>query len=295
MSPVLDRLRRDRAAVLAFGVLAALILVALTATWLAPADPLAQTDVLRNRFIAPLHTGPDGTFHWLGTDTFGRDLLSRLMYGGRISLTVGFLSVALAVAIGGTVGVLAAVLGGGWDRALMALTDATLALPRLVLLLALVALFEPSLVLVIVVLGLTGWMTIARLSRAECRKVLNLDYVTAARAGGTSMGGLVVRHVLPNILTPVAVAAALGIGHAITLESGLAFLGLGVPPPAPSWGNMIAGGRDALVNAPWIAGFPGGAIVVVVVTTNLLGDALRDALDPHRRSGQSKSVTTARG
>lgn len=295
MNAVWRRLLRDRTAVFALTVLSGLFVVALTAAWLSPTDPLAQPDVIRLRFIAPLHAGPDGTRYWLGTDGFGRDLLSRLIYGSRISLTVGFLSVALAVLIGGCIGVLAAVLGRGWDRALMALTDAALALPRLVLLLALVALFEPSLWLVIVVLGLTGWMTIARLSRAECRKVLSLDYVTAARAGGASVGSLVVRHVLPNVLTPIAIAAALGIGNAITLESGLAFLGLGVPPPAPSWGNMIAGGRDALVNAPWIAGFPGGAIVLVVVATNLLGDALRDALDPHRRSGQNMTVTTSRG
>ena len=295
MRPVVVRLWEDRAARFALLVLAGFGLIALMAPWWSPADPLAQHDVLRTRFLAPLASGPDGTRYLLGTDSFGRDLLSRLMHGGRISLTVGFLSVGLAVLIGAAIGIASAILGRTWDRILMAVTDGALALPRLVLLLALVALFEPSLTLVIVVLGLTGWMTIARLSRAECRKVLTLDYVTAARAAGASTAGLVGRHVIPNILTPVAIAAALGIGNAITLESGLAFLGLGVPAPAPSWGNMIAGGRDALVNAPWIAGIPGLAIVLLVVATNLLGDALRDALDPHTRSGQSTTVTTSRG
>jgi peptide/nickel transport system permease protein len=251
--------------------------------WIAPTDPFAQHDILRTRFLPPFGTGPDGVFHLLGTDHFGRDVLSRLMHGARISMTVGFLSVAVSVLLGCTVGIAAAVAGGAAERLLMAVTDAMLAMPRLVLLLALVAIFEPSLLLVIMVIGFTGWMGIARLARAEVKGLLARPYVDAARATGISLGGLLLRHVLPNAMTPVIVAAALAVGNAITLESGLSFLGLGVPPPAPSWGNMIAGGREALVHAPWIAVLPGIAIVVAVIASNLLGDGLRDALDPTTR------------
>jgi peptide/nickel transport system permease protein len=177
----------------------------------------------------------------------------------------------------------AALMGGVIERALMGITDAALAMPRLILLLALVAVFEPSQLLVIVVLGVTGWMGIARLARAEVNGLMARSYVTAATALGIGRWRLLTRHLMPNALTPVIVAAALAVGNAITLESGLAFLGLGIPAPAPSWGNMIAGGREALVNAPWIAMFPGLAIVVTVVACNLLGDGLRDALDPETR------------
>lgn len=261
----------------------AAIAVAALAPILAPTDPLAQTDVLRTRFLPPLSMTPEGTMHWLGTDRFGRDVLSRMVYGARISLTVGLLSVGLSTIIGLTVGVTAGMLGGRADRLLMALTDAALALPRLVLLLALVALFDPSLLLVTVVLGCTGWMSVARLARAETRSTISRPFIQAARAYGSPTWRLAGRHVLPNTLTPVIVAGALAVGNAITLESGLAFLGLGVPPPAPSWGSMIAGGRDALVFAPWIAFFPGMAIAVLVVAFNLIGDGLRDWLDPQSR------------
>jgi peptide/nickel transport system permease protein len=292
---ILQTVWRDRTARFGIIILCAAALVGLLAEWISPFDPIAQSDVLRTRFLAPFQTGPDGAFHLLGTDRFGRDMLSRMIHGARVSLSVGVLSVTLAVGLGLTVGVSAAVLGSRWDRGLMAITNAALAMPRLVLLLALVAVFEPSLTLVILVLGFTGWMTIARLARAECLRVMALDFVKAADASGTTRPGTIARHLLPNIMTPIIISAALGLGHAITLESGLAFLGLGVPPPSPSWGNMIAGGRDALVNAPWIAGLPGLAIILVVVAANLTADALRDALDPHVRSGQTKTVTTDRG
>jgi peptide/nickel transport system permease protein len=277
-------LLRDRRAVIGLGILSVLVFVALLAPLLAPMDPNAQPDILRTRFLAPLSAGPDGTMHWLGTDRFGRDILSRLMYGSRISLTVGVLSVAVSVVLGCAVGIAAAV-GGGWiERALMAATDTVLAMPRLVVLLALVALWEPSLLLVVLVLGLTGWMGIARLARAEVKGILARPYLDAARALGVSGPRLMWRHLLPNTMTPVIVAAALAVGNAITLESGLSFLGIGVPPPAPSWGSMIATGRDALVHAPWIATFPGIAIVLAVVATNLIGDSVRDVLDPTTRT-----------
>lgn len=276
-------IRRERSAVIALGVLGMVCLVALLAPLLAPSDPLAQTDVLRTRFLPPMTTGPDGTLHLLGTDRLGRDLMSRLIYGARISLMVGIWSVVLSLVLGVSIGMVAALMGGVIERALMGLTDAALAMPRLILLLALVAVFEPSQLLVIVVLGVTGWMGIARLARAEVNGLMARPYVTAATALGIGRWRLLTRHLMPNAVTPVIVAAALAVGNAITLESGLAFLGLGIPAPAPSWGNMIAGGREALVNAPWIAMFPGLAIVVTVVACNLLGDGLRDALDPETR------------
>ena len=282
---------RDRRAVVGLAILATFALVAVLAPILAPLDPNAQPDILRTRFLAPFSSGPDGTTYWLGTDRFGRDILSRLMYGARISLTVGILSVAVSVLVGCTVGISAA-LGGGWiERVLMAITDTVLAMPRLVVLLTLAALWEPSLWLVVLVLGLTGWMGIARLARAEVKGILARPYLDAARAMGVSGPRLVWHHLLPNTMTPVIVAAALAVGNAITLESGLSFLGIGVPPPAPSWGNMIATGRDALVHAPWIAILPGIVLVMAVVATSLIGDSLRDALDPTTRVGWQDGKT----
>ncbi len=276
----LRALLSDRRSATGLGLVGLLGALALLAPWVAPADPLAQTDVLRTRFLAPFTPGPDGMMRWLGTDQLGRDILSRLLYGARISLAIGVLAALLAVVVGMAVGAGAAIFGRATERVLMALTDAALALPRLVLLLALVALFEPSLWLVVAVLGLTGWMPIARLVRAEVKGLLARPFVDAAVVAGADRWLLLRRHLLPNALTPVLVATALGVGNAIALEAGLAFLGLGVPAPAPSWGNMIASGRDALVYAPWIATVPGLALVVAIVAFNLIGDGARDALDP---------------
>ncbi len=278
------RLLSDRRARAGIIILGTLTVVAGLAPIISPADPYIQRNVLSTRFLAPLAAGPDGLFHLLGTDEFGRDILARLLYGSRISISVALLSVTMSTAIGVVIGLTGGFLGGWWEKTLMSFTDAVLAMPRIVLLLALVALWQPGIVLVVLVLGLTGWMSIARLVRAETKKVKELAFVDAARASGIPGLQLVVKHVLPNVMTPVFAAAALGVGNAIGLEAGLSFLGLGVPPPAPSWGNMIAGGRDALVNAPWIATFPGVAVVVAVVACNLLGDGARDALDPEFRA-----------
>jgi len=271
---------RDLRIVVGTVVLAGLAFVAIAAPWLSPFDPLAQGDLVRTRLLAPLTPGPEGGLRWLGTDQLGRDVLSRLLHGARISLLVGFLAALLSAAIGTGLGALAA-LGRSWvDRSVMALTDAALALPRLVLLLALVALFQPNTAIIILVLALTGWMPVARLARAELRGVLARPYAAAARATGVGRFRLLARHLLPNALTPMLVATALGVGNAITLEAGLAFLGLGVPAPAPSWGNMIATGRDALVQAPWVATIPGMAVALAVVGCNLLADGVRDQMDP---------------
>jgi len=273
------RLFRDRRAVAGAGILALAVLAALLAPLLA-GDPIAQRDIVATRFLPPLATDPLGAFHLLGTDRFGRDVWARLVYGARVSLGVGTLAVVLSVIVGLAVGA-AAGFWRGWVRVtLLGFTDFALALPRVVLLLLLASLWQPSAGLVILVLGLTGWMTIARLVYAEVRGLAGRPFVESAVALGVPGVQILTRHIMPNALTPVIVAAALWLGNAILLEAGLSFLGLGVQPPTPSWGNLIASGRDTLINAPWVATAPGVALVLVVVAATLLGDAVRDRLDP---------------
>jgi peptide/nickel transport system permease protein len=264
-------------------VLALIIVAALLAPLLA-VDPSLQRDLVATRFLPPLTSDLHGTFHLFGTDRFGRDVWARLLFGARVSLSVGVLAVLLSVAIGVLVGSVAGFWQGWAGVVLLGLTDFALALPRVVLLLLLASLWQPSAALVIVVLGLTGWMTIARLVHGEVRALAGRPFVESAFALGSKGPRVLVRHILPNALTPVIVAAALGVGNAIMLEAGLSFLGLGVQPPTPSWGNLIASGRDTLVNAPWVATAPGVMLVLVVVSATLLGDALRDRLDPAQRT-----------
>ncbi len=273
------RLTRDYRAMFGLAVLAAAVLAALFAPLLA-GDPIAQGDIVATRFLSPLSTGPDGAFHLLGTDRFGRDVWARLIYGARVSLGVGVLAVVVSAAIGVAVGAVAGYWRGWPGVVLLGLTDFALALPRVVLLLLLASLWRPSAGLVIVVLGLTGWMTIARLVHGEVRSLAVRPFVEGAVGLGASGPRVLARHILPNAMTPVIVASALGLGNAILLEAGLSFLGLGVQPPTPSWGNLIASGRDTLVNAPWVATVPGIALVLVVVAATLLGDAVRDRFDP---------------
>ncbi len=273
-------LGRDGRARLGAALLAGVVLVAVLAPLLTTGDPAAQHDVVATRLLAPFTTDRFGAFHLLGTDRLGRDVWTRLAYGARVSLAVGTLAVVLSLTIGVSVGAAAALLRGWLSTALLALTDFALAVPRVVLLLLLAALWAPSVTLVVLVLGATGWMTIARLVYAESRSLSARPFAESALALGAGRARLLVRHLLPNLLTPIVVAAALGVGNAILLEAGLSFLGLGVQPPAPSWGNMIAAGRDALMDAPWIAGAPGVALVLVVVGCTLLGDALQDRLSP---------------
>jgi peptide/nickel transport system permease protein len=272
-------LLRDRRAVFGLCVLGLVALIALIAPLVA-GDPIQQGDIVATRFLAPLSADGHGVFHLLGTDRFGRDVWARLVYGARVSLSVGALAVLVSVLLGVAIGATAGYWRGWPGTALLGLTDFALALPRVVLLLLLASLWQPSAGLVVLVLGLTGWMTIARLVHGEVRALAARPFVESAVGLGASGLRVLLRHVLPNALTPVIVAAALGLGNAIMLEAGLSFLGLGVQPPTPSWGNLIASGRDTLVNAPWVATAPGVALVLVVLAATLLGDAVRDRLQP---------------
>lgn len=274
-----DSLVHDPRARFGLVVLGLAVVVALLAPLVA-VDPIAQRDIVVTRFLPPFSTDLHGTFHLFGTDRFGRDVWARLVFGARVSLSVGLMAVLLSVAIGMAVGAAAGFWQGRIGVLLLGFTDFALALPRVVLLLLLASLWQPSALLVIAVLGLTGWMTIARLVHGEVRALAARPFVEGAVALGVGGPRVLLRHILPNALTPVIVAAALGVGNAIMLEAGLSFLGLGVQPPTPSWGNLIASGRDTLVNAPWVATAPGIALVLVVVAATLLGDAVRDRLDP---------------
>ena len=265
----------DKACVAALALLA---LGALIVPLLARRDPLAIGDVLTLRLVPPFARDSHGEFHLLGTDRFGRDLFVRMMLAGRLSLAVGVVGSVLAAAVGTLVGAAAAWRGGAIDAISMAIADALLSIPRLVLLLVCASLWQPGLTTVVVVLVATGWMGVARLVRGEVLGVRTQPYVDAATALGARPGRVLLRHALPNALGPAIVATTLGVGNAILLESGLSFLGLGIQPPAPSWGNMIAGGRDLIVAAPWVAIAPGLALIVTVLACTLLGDSLRDRL-----------------
>jgi peptide/nickel transport system permease protein len=281
----MTRLLRDPRGAFGALVVAVAVICAAAAPLVTSGNPNpSSTNVVATRFLPPLATDSGGAFHPLGTDRFGRDVWTRLIYGARISLGVGVLAVFVSLVLGVTIGASAGYWRGIVGTTLLGITDFALALPRVVLLLLLAALWRPSTALVIVVLGLTGWMSIARLVHGEVRALAARPFVEGARAVGARRIRILARHILPNALTPVIVAAALGVGNAITLEAGLSYLGLGVQPPTPSWGNMIQSGRDTLVNAPWVAVAPGLAVVIVVIACTLLGDALRDTLEPGTRA-----------
>lgn len=260
------------------GLLLALVAGAVLVPMVAQQDPLAIDDVLGARLVGPLSSDDAGRFHLLGTDRFGRDLFVRMMLAGRLSLAIGVVGSAIAGLIGVAIGASAGWWRGVFDRAAMAVSDAMLAIPRLILLLLCAALWRPGTTTVVVVLAATGWMGVARLVRAEVIGARGQPWSDAAHAVGSTPLRILVRHVLPNALGPAIVATTLGVGNAILLESGLAFLGLGVQPPQPSWGNMIAGGRDLIVTAPWVAVAPGIALILTVLGCTLLGDAWRDRL-----------------
>lgn len=253
---------------------------ALVAPLISHGDPIAQD--LGIRLQAP------SAAHWLGTDGAGRDVWARLVYGARVSLAVGLISQGIAVTLGLTFGLLAGFYGRWIDEIVMRLADVTLAFPTLLLLIAMVAALSPSLVVVFATIGFVGWAGMARLVRGQVLVVRELEFVQAIRALGARDRVIMFRHVLPNVIAPVIVAATLGVAGAIMAEAALSFLGLGVQPPTPSWGSMIADGRDLgqLRHAPWTSVAPGLAIGAAVMAFNLLGDALRDAFDPRFRRTQ---------
>lgn len=268
---------KDRRLRVGVYLLVALVAAAIVWPLVAQRDPNAINDVLLRRLSPPFSRDGAGTWHWLGTDAFGRDVTVRLWVAARLSLGVGVLGSLLAGFIGIVLGALAAWRRGVVERVILAIADAMLAVPRLVLLLVTAALWGPGLPVVVTVLALTGWMSVMRLVRADVARVRVLAFVEGASALGVPATRVLWRHVLPNALGSTTVAITLGVGNAILLESGLSFLGLGIQPPAPSWGNMIAGGRDWLLVAPWIALAPGVLLVVTVVACTLIGDALTSA------------------
>jgi peptide/nickel transport system permease protein len=267
---------RDTRARIGLLLIGGVIAAALLAPVISPIGPDAQRDVAATRFLSPGSTDLHGVPHPLGTDRLGRDVWARLVHGARVSLTVGVLGMAVSLVIGIVIGAAAASSPRPIGPLLLGITDFALGIPRVVLLLLLASLWKPSAPLVVVVLGLTGWMPVARLVYAETRAQLVRPYVEAAAALGASPVHILVRHALPNSLAPVLALATLGVGNAITLEAGLSFLGLGVQPPAASWGTMIASGRDTVVNAPWVGLAPGIALVLVVMGCTLVADAVRE-------------------
>jgi peptide/nickel transport system permease protein len=269
---------KNKIAIAGLVVMLLLYVITLLTPLIAPFDPAEQGDIVAMRYLPPSFD------HFMGTDKFGRDVFSRVLYGARISLSIGFIAVGIGVVIGTMLGSLAGYFGKAVDTVIMRFTDMMLAIPRLVLLIVVIALFDrPDIWMVVIVLGLTGWMSVARIVRGEILSLREREFVQAAKALGMSDVRIITRHILPNTLAPIIVFATLGIGNTILIEAGLSFLGLGVQPPTPSWGNMITDGRDALITAWWIATFPGLAIVFTVTAFNLLGDGLRDALDPRLR------------
>lgn len=265
------RLTRDRSALIGLSIVTALTLAALLAPWLAPSDPARGS-------LSESLRAPSAGF-LLGTDVQGRDILTRVLFGARISLAVGIVSQSVASLLGLVLGLLAGYYGRWLDALLMRLADVTLAFPSLLLLIAIAAAVTPSLPVVFVVIGIVGWAGMARLVRGQVLTVRGLDYVQAARALGARDARILSRHVLPGVLAPVTVAATLGVGGAIMAEAALSFVGLGAQPPTPSWGAMVADGRDLLRVAPWVSLVPGLAIGLTVMGMNLLGDGLRDALE----------------
>lgn len=254
-------------------VLVLIIVLAVAAPLIAPYDPIAQPDIAAGGTLAPNATHP------LGTDQFSRDVLSRLLFGARISLLVGFLATTVAVTIGTAYGLAAGYVGGFVDDVMMRLVDALMSIPRVLLVLALVALWgRMSTTGLVLLLGLTGWFQLSRLVRAEVLTARQTDYVASARALGAHDFRIAVRHVLPNVLPPIIVFATIGLGNVIVLEAGLSYLGFGVQPPTPSWGNMIRDGSELMTAGWWISLFPGLAIVATVVAVNALGDGLRRSL-----------------
>jgi peptide/nickel transport system permease protein len=278
------RARRRRVpwlVVAGLGFVGLLILVAAAAPLLAPQDPTRQS--LRGRLAAPTWEGSDGRAHLLGTDHLGRDVLSRVIYGSRVSLVVGFAAVVVGGVLGSAAGLLAGFSRGRLDAVVMTVADAQLAFPFILLAIGIIAVLGPSFPTLVVVIGLSGWVSYARILRSQVLVVRSREFVESIHALGGSIGRIVLRHVLPNVLSSIVVIATLELARAIVLEATLSFLGLGVQPPTPSWGGMVHEGREYLDSAWWISTFPGLVLMITSIVVSRTGDWLRDVLDPTLR------------
>ncbi len=270
------RLRANRLALAGLFVVILLFIASLLAPFIAPYNP--------SEINAWQVLSPPSFSHLFGTDELGRDVFSRVLFGARISLKVGFAAIGIAVVLGSAVGLAAGYYGGWVDTVLMRTVDIMLCFPAFFLILAIITFLEPSIWYIMAVIGLTGWMGVARLVRAEVLSIREMDYILAARCIGCSDIHIIVRHILPNALSPVLVAATLGVAGAILTESALSFLGIGVQPPTPSWGNILTSGKDYIEFAWWLSLYPGLAILITVLAYNLLGEGIRDALDPRTKN-----------
>jgi peptide/nickel transport system permease protein len=274
----LKRLARRRTALFGLGVVVVVLLAALFAPWLTPFDPLEQD--INQRLKEPGWQTAAGRIHLLGTDHLGRDILARVIFGSRIALVVGVSAVLISGVLGMAIGLVSGYFGGKVDDFFMRLADIQLAFPFILLAIAVIGVLGPNLRNIIIVIGVSSWVVYARVVRGEVLSIREREFVQAAIALGSRDGRVLVRHVLPNAFTPWLVVATVDMARVIVIESALSFLGLGVQPPTPTWGGMLADGRVYLSTAWWLATFPGLAILVTVLGINLLGDGLRDTLDP---------------
>lgn len=274
MLPITSRAFWDKYGMLTIGlvIVGIMTIAAILSPFISPFDP----DKLNLDYILQ----PPSLAHLMGTDALGRDIFSRMLHGARISLWVGFVAVGISISLGLILGLVAGYFRGWVDEAIMRLVDVMLCFPSFFLILSVIAFLEPSLINIMIVIGLTSWMGVARLVRAETLSLRERDFVAASRLTGASSTRIIIQHILPNALAPVLVSATLGVAGAILTESALSFLGLGVQPPTASWGNMLLEGKQVLEIAPWLSIFPGCAILITVLGYNLLGESLRDLLDP---------------
>ena len=269
---ILKRLARHRLALFSFVIFGFLSLVCLTAPWIAP----AEFDAID---LGSIRQAPS-LGHWMGTDDLGRDLLSRLLYGGRISILIGILSALLSTGIGTIVGAVAGFYGRWSDNLLMRFTDISYSIPTLPLLIVLSSYTQTEAPAMILIIGLLSWMATARVVRSQVLSLKEMEYVEAARGMGATNFRILARHILPNTMGPIIVGATLAVGNAILIESSLSFLGLGVQPPTPTWGNLLQDSQATMASKPWLTIFPGLAILLTVLSINFMGDGLQDALDP---------------
>src|SRR5687768_3834033 len=280
-APVDARARGRRLPVISLGIIATFVVVAILAPLISPADPYEQSLRLRHR--PPVWEERGSWAYPLGTDRLGRDLLSRMIWGSRVSLAAGVVTVLLASAFGAAVGLVAGYYGGRVDAALMRVTDATLSFPVILLALILAVTVGPSFFNVVLAIAVILWARYARVIRGQVLTLMELDFIAQARIAGAGGWRIITRHLAPNVMNTLVVLVTLQIGYVIIVEAALSFLGAGIPPPTPAWGGMIAEGRDVVTSAWWVSFFPGLAILLVVLAFNLLGDWLRDTLDPRLR------------